>query len=103
MHTKKARGSILVAASDALGLKFGRKKTAIIRQPPPMPYMLPGVIEISAARKEDEERDRLREAAAHSIGLQVIPTRETLEESAEVDEGEEVQTMDRNSDYYYSR
>ncbi|KAG6868617.1 hypothetical protein C0993_000420 [Termitomyces sp. T159_Od127] len=60
-----------------------------------MSYILPDVIEISAARRdeEDKERDRLREAAAHSIGLQVIPSRESysLDESAEVDEGKEVQ------------
>ncbi|KAG6903138.1 hypothetical protein C0995_004685 [Termitomyces sp. Mi166 len=99
MPTRKPRGSIFVAASDALGLKFGRKKPAIIRQPPPMPFIHPDVIEISAARRdeEDEERDRLREAAAHSIGLQVIPTPEThsLDESVEeTHEGKEVQEQD---------
>ncbi|KAG6918330.1 hypothetical protein DXG01_015189 [Tephrocybe rancida] len=94
MPTKKARGSILVAASDVLGFKFGRRKPPIVRQPPPMPLILPGVIEISASRRdeEDEERDRLREVAAQSLGLQVMPTPEThsLDESVEeVDEGED--------------
>ncbi|KAG5340212.1 hypothetical protein C0989_002614 [Termitomyces sp. Mn162] len=99
MPTKKARGSIFVAASDALNLKFGRKRPVILREPPPMPYILPDVIEISAARRyeEDEERDRLREAAAYSIGLQVMPTPEThsLDESVEVAEGKEVQRQEQ--------
>ena len=66
----KLRGSF-VAASDALGLKFGRRKPSI-RQPPRQ-IILPGVIEISAhAQRQDEEveeRNRLREMAAQAIGL----------------------------------
>ncbi|KAG6836680.1 hypothetical protein H0H93_004970 [Arthromyces matolae] len=91
MSTKKARGSILLAASDAFTLRFGRKKTPVVRPPPPMPLILPGVIEITASRRdeEDEERDRLREVAAQSLGLQVQSTPEThaLDEGVEtVDE-----------------
>ncbi|KAG5646542.1 hypothetical protein DXG03_003309 [Asterophora parasitica] len=71
-NTRKARGSILVAASDALSLKFGRRRPSI-RQPP-MPIILPDVIEICAPRRdeEDEERERLKEVAAQSIGLPVM-------------------------------
>ncbi len=59
-----------MAASDALGLKLGRRKLSI-RQPP-KPNILPGVIDISAARAdaELEERNRLRDMAAQAIGLQ---------------------------------
>ncbi|KAG5637362.1 hypothetical protein H0H81_004827 [Sphagnurus paluster] len=71
-NTKKAsRSSIIAAASDALGFRFGRRRPSI-RQPP-MPIILPDVIEISAPRRdrdaEDEELDRLRDMAAQSIGL----------------------------------
>ncbi|KAG6841714.1 hypothetical protein C0991_007986 [Blastosporella zonata] len=101
MTTKRPRGSILVAASDALGFKFGRRKTPIIRQPPPMPLILPGVIEISASRRDEEveERDRLREVAVQALGLQVIPTPEahSLVESVEeeVEEEEEAVEYDK--------
>ncbi|KAG6856534.1 hypothetical protein H0H87_003459 [Tephrocybe sp. NHM501043] len=95
MTMKRARGSIFGAASDALTFKFGRRRPPIVRQPPPMPLILPGVIEISASRRdeEDEERDRLREVAAHSLGLQVIPSNEThsLDESLEEAEVKEEQ------------
>ena len=64
------RGS-LVAASDALSLKFGRRKPSI--RPPPRQIILPGVLEISAhTQRQDEEveeRNRLREMAAQAIGL----------------------------------
>ena len=66
----KLRGS-LVAASDALSLKFGRRKPSI--RPPPRQIILPGVLEISAHTQcqdeEVEERNRLREMAAQAIGL----------------------------------
>ena len=64
----KLRGSF-VAASDALSFKFGRRKPSI--REPPKPFILPGVIEISAQRRDEEveERNRLREMAAQAIGL----------------------------------
>ncbi|KZT27387.1 hypothetical protein NEOLEDRAFT_1130925 [Neolentinus lepideus HHB14362 ss-1] len=66
---KRHRQSILGAASDALNFKFGRRRKSL-RQPP-QPMILSEVIEISASRRdeEDEERERLRDAAALSIGL----------------------------------
>ncbi|KAF5382455.1 hypothetical protein D9615_003001 [Tricholomella constricta] len=87
--TKKNRGSILVAASDALGFKFGRRRPSI-RQPP-MPIILPDVIEISAPRRdeEDEERDRLRDMAAQSIGLPVTMKSEAFSLHESVEEVEE--------------
>ncbi|GLB38257.1 hypothetical protein LshimejAT787_0501220 [Lyophyllum shimeji] len=83
---KKNRGSLLVAASDALGFRFGRRRPSI-RQPP-MPIILPDVIEISAPPprdEEDEERDRLRDMAAQSIGLRVVvkPDTYSLHDSVE--------------------
>ena len=54
-----------------------------------MPIMLPDVIEISASRRDDEmeERERLRDAAAQSIGLN--PTLMSAEETVkEEDEAE---------------
>ncbi|PBK74709.1 hypothetical protein ARMSODRAFT_1080402 [Armillaria solidipes] len=67
--SRRSRGSLLIVASDALGLKFGRRRKSI-RQTP-MPIILPGVIEISAPRPdaELEERQQLRDAAAQAIGL----------------------------------
>ena len=86
----KFRGS-LVAASDALSSKFGRRKLSI-RQPP-RPIILPGVIEISAPRRdEEEERNRLREMAAQAIGLgpfMVSQGSEAREESTADDEDED--------------
>ena len=65
----KFRGSLLVAASDALGFSFGRRRPPVRQVPAPV--VLSDVIEISAARPdaEDEERDRLRKLAAEAIGL----------------------------------
>ncbi|EPQ51016.1 hypothetical protein GLOTRDRAFT_118089 [Gloeophyllum trabeum ATCC 11539] len=67
---RRSRHSILGVASDALNFKFGRRRKSI-RQPPPQPMVLSEVIEITASRRdeEDEERERLRDAAAQSIGL----------------------------------
>lgn len=65
----RLRGS-LVAASDALSFKFGRRKPSV-RQPP-RPIILPGVIEITSQGQQDEEveeRNRLRAMAAEAIGL----------------------------------
>ncbi|KAF8073858.1 hypothetical protein FPV67DRAFT_1666607 [Lyophyllum atratum] len=88
--TRKNRGSFLVAASDALGFRFGRRRPTI-RQPP-MPIILPDVIEISAPPPpddEDEERDRLRDMAAQSIGLQVLVKPDTYSSHDSVEEVEE--------------
>lgn len=80
----KRRGSILVAASDALSsLSFSRRK-----KPPPLsrtparnqhannhvPIVFSEVIEISAesvrkAKEEEAEMERLRDAAAQTLGL----------------------------------
>ena len=84
VNGRHKRGSILVAASDALGLKLGRRRLSI-RQPP-KPNILPGVIDISAARAdaELEERNRLRDMAAQAIGLQpyaMSPVTQFLDES----------------------
>ncbi|KAF8798770.1 hypothetical protein BYT27DRAFT_6876795 [Phlegmacium glaucopus] len=64
----KLRGG-LVAASDALNFKFGRRKPSIRQHP--RPIILPGVLEISAPPQDEEveERNRLREMAAQAIGL----------------------------------
>lgn len=96
---KKSRGSILVQAGDAIGSRFGRRRKSIRQQvPPPMPMILPGVIEISAPRRDEEmeERERLRDAAAQSIGLgpeilQETQVREREREQSidEVDEEQE--------------
>ncbi|KDQ62563.1 hypothetical protein JAAARDRAFT_189864 [Jaapia argillacea MUCL 33604] len=68
---KRPRQSLLVAASDALNFKsFGRRRKSL--KHPPQPMVLSEVIEISAPPRrdeEDEERERLRDAAAQSIGL----------------------------------
>ncbi|KZP31481.1 hypothetical protein FIBSPDRAFT_925730 [Athelia psychrophila] len=66
---KKPRSSILIQASDALTSTFGRRRKHAPL--PPGPIILPGVMEISASRRDDEleERDRLRDAAAQSLGL----------------------------------
>ncbi|KAF8908948.1 hypothetical protein CPB84DRAFT_1724769 [Gymnopilus junonius] len=65
----KQKGSLLVAASDALGFRFGRRRPSI-RQPP-RPIIMPDVIEISASRRDEEleERNRLKQMAAEAIGL----------------------------------
>ena len=96
---KKSRGSILVQAGDAIGSRFGRRRKSVRRQAPtPTHVILPGVIEICAPRldEEMEERERLRDAAAQSIGLgpeilQEIQTREREKERSidEVDEEQE--------------
>jgi hypothetical protein len=83
--SRKSRGNFLGAASDALSFKFGRKRP-FIRQAP-MPIILPDVIEISAPRRDEEveERHRLRDMAAQSIGLPVTmhPDTHSLQESVE--------------------
>ncbi|KAF8895431.1 hypothetical protein BD779DRAFT_1499491 [Infundibulicybe gibba] len=97
---KKSRGSLLTAASDALGLKFGRRRPSI-RQPP-MPIILSDVIEITAARPdaEQEERERLRGLAAKSIGIDTVmmtPEPQTQEDSLEEEDGKGSQEPDPES------
>lgn len=89
----KLRGS-LVAASDALTFKFGRRKPSV--RPPPRQIFLPGVLEISAhTQRQDEEveeRNRLREMAAQAIGLgpfMVSQGSGSRAESTEEDEDED--------------
>lgn len=88
---RKPRGTLLGAASDALSFKFGRKKQ-FIRQPSTQ-IILPDVIEISAPRRDEEveERHRLRDMAAQSIGLPVAmhPDTHSLDDSVEEEEEEE--------------
>ena len=96
---KKSRGSIFIQASDVIGSRFGRRRKSVRQQAlTPTPVILPGVIEISAPRldEEMEERERLRDAAAQSIGLgleilQEMQTREREREQSidEVDEEQE--------------
>jgi hypothetical protein len=55
-----------------LNFKFSRRRKSIIREPTPI--FLPEVIEISAPRRDEEmeERERLRDMAAKSIGLDPV-------------------------------
>lgn len=93
--SRRQRGSLLVVASDALGFKFGRRRNSVVRQPPPMPIILPDVIEISAPRRDEEaeERERFRNEAAQALGLgpallqsEAMSVQETLEEEDEEEE-----------------
>ncbi|KAH9936672.1 uncharacterized protein B0H18DRAFT_1114029 [Fomitopsis serialis] len=73
MLPRRARGSLLMAS----GLSFVRAKHKGKKPPTPVqpsPFVFSEVIEISAPRKDDddEERDRLRDAAAQSIGLDPV-------------------------------
>ncbi|KAG7088564.1 hypothetical protein E1B28_012544 [Marasmius oreades] len=73
------RTNLLVMASDALNFNFGRRRKSIrhpVLPPRPMPIILPDVIEISAAHKDEEveERGRLREEAAQALGLAISPS-----------------------------
>lgn len=91
---KRARGSIILA-----NLPFGRtKKTKkTIRPqtaPHPQSFLFSEVIEITAPPKsedEDAERERLRDAAAQSIGLDPVLLEEQAENADQEDaEGSEV-------------
>ncbi|KAF9809224.1 hypothetical protein IEO21_07488 [Rhodonia placenta] len=94
---KRARGSLLFAASS---LSFSRPSLKSKARPPSMsrkqstgaaatPFMYSEVIEIAAAPPrddEDAERERLRDAAAQSIGLDPVLLEErsfSLDEEAE--------------------
>ncbi|KAH7922029.1 hypothetical protein BV22DRAFT_1037933 [Leucogyrophana mollusca] len=93
--TKKNRTSLLVVASDALGFKFGRKRKPMARSPP-QHLIMPEVIEITAQPRRDEEgeeRERLRDAAAQSIGLDPELLRARPESPSEEDEDGEDDAM----------
>ncbi|KAJ7175730.1 hypothetical protein C8R46DRAFT_68060 [Mycena filopes] len=79
------RSSLLSQAGDALSFRFGRRRP--IRQPaPPVVLAVPHVIDISAPPPDEEieERQRLRDAAAQSLGLGPL-----LEPTEEEDEQEQ--------------
>ncbi|EGN98409.1 hypothetical protein SERLA73DRAFT_161195 [Serpula lacrymans var. lacrymans S7.3] len=87
--TKKPRASLLLAASDALGFKFGRKRKSVKQIP--QPVIMPEVIEISAPRRDEEgeERERLRDAAAQSIGIDPDLLQSTQSRDEDILEDEE--------------
>ncbi|KAJ6619538.1 hypothetical protein B0H10DRAFT_2026164 [Mycena sp. CBHHK59/15] len=66
----RQRTSFLGHAGDAIATRFGRRRPSL-RQPPDPPLILSQVIDISVKPLDEdlEERQRLRDAAAHSIGL----------------------------------
>lgn len=86
---RKNRGSLLVAASDALG--FGRRRKSVKQPLPVQALLLSEVIEIRAPKRDEEEqeRQRLRDAAAQSIGfgLDILEPARTREDSVYEDEG----------------
>ncbi|CAK5284301.1 unnamed protein product [Mycena citricolor] len=66
------RTSLLVQASDVLSsFRFSRRRTSLRQPPPPVQFSIPHVIDISAPARDEEleERQRLRDAAAQSLGL----------------------------------
>ncbi|KAJ7505443.1 hypothetical protein B0H11DRAFT_2186832 [Mycena galericulata] len=89
----RQRNSLLVHAGDAIAhIRFGRRRQSI-RQPPepaPIQLALPHVIDISAPPPDEEleERQRLRDAAAQSIGLGLLRDEEEAQEVV-VEEEEE--------------
>ncbi|KIM89387.1 hypothetical protein PILCRDRAFT_813315 [Piloderma croceum F 1598] len=89
-HSKRSRSSILVQASDALNFRFRRRRKSL-RQHPPAPIILPGVMEICAPRRDEEveERERLRDAAAQSIGLGPDILQSSLSRGGSIDEADE--------------
>ncbi|KAJ7057830.1 hypothetical protein C8F01DRAFT_1151207 [Mycena amicta] len=71
MNGNHRRASLFGQASDALaGFRFGRRRPSVRLRPEPL-LAIPHVIDISAPAPDEEleERQRLRDAAAHSIGL----------------------------------
>lgn len=79
-----------MAASDALGFKFGRRRP--VGRQPAMPMILPDVIEISAAHldEEDQERKRLKEIAAQSIGMREYMSQDNhIRDDSTTDDDEE--------------
>lgn len=96
-RSNKFRGSLLIAASDAFGFKFGRRKPSIRK--PPTQVILPDVIEISASRADEEveERNRLREMAAQAIGLgpfMVSPGNQVHDDSATDEDEDQAPVLD---------
>ncbi|KIY71691.1 hypothetical protein CYLTODRAFT_418595 [Cylindrobasidium torrendii FP15055 ss-10] len=63
---RRSRGSLLVVASDALGIRFGKRRAPLRVPPPPETVVF---MDISASAREEAEREQLREAAAQAIGL----------------------------------
>lgn len=96
-NPRKNRSSLFGAASDAFGLKFGRKSRPAVRQAP-VAVVLPDVIEISAPPpdQEVEERERLREMAAQAIGISPLIVRggdtHSQEESTEDEDDDALRT-----------
>lgn len=79
------RSSLLGQASDALAAWGKARRRPSVRQPPPPPVLaVEHVIDITAPPPDEEleERQRLRDAAAQSIGLGPLlePTEEAEEE-----------------------
>ncbi|KAJ7147551.1 hypothetical protein C8R43DRAFT_536053 [Mycena crocata] len=95
-NRRQTRSSLLVQAGDALAsMRFGRRRPSI-RQPSEQPILaVPHVIDITAPPDEElEERQRLRDAAAQSIGLGPLldPQQEEDVQQKEEQEQEEVQS-----------
>ncbi|KAJ7644026.1 hypothetical protein FB45DRAFT_896711 [Roridomyces roridus] len=83
------RSSLLVDAGNALAsLRFSRRRPSLRQpvDPPHIEFSLPNVIDISAPPPdfELEERQRLRDAAAQSIGLGPL-TEDAVEETVQED------------------
>ena len=83
----KKRASLLVAATDVLGIKFRRKRpsTSTPVRLPPNATILPDIIEIAAhpPDAESEERERLREEAAQLLGISVDPDTQSISQNTE--------------------
>ncbi|KAJ7459728.1 hypothetical protein FB451DRAFT_1504864 [Mycena latifolia] len=70
-------------------MRFGRRRASIRQQPDKLVLAVPHVIDISAPPPDEEleERQRLRDAAAQSIGL--APVKDETEEDEQLEEHEE--------------
>lgn len=90
---KGRRNSILLTATDVFGLKLGRPKSALRQSPKPV--ILPGIIDISAARAdaELEERNILRDMAAQAIGLQPYTDMQDSYDCTVTDEDDDYQIV----------
>lgn len=88
--TVKKRASLLVAATDALGIKFRRKRPSTPVRLPPNATILPDIIEIAAhpPDAESEERERLREEAAQLLGISVDPDTQSVSQNTEEEDDE---------------
>ncbi|KAF8636000.1 hypothetical protein AX15_000161 [Amanita polypyramis BW_CC] len=84
-NVAKKRGSVLIAASDVLSFKFGRKKPTSPARLPPNTALFPEVIEITAHTPDAE---RLREEAAQFLGISVDQEAQSVSPATEVDEQE---------------